>query len=51
MRARADICFRPRLNRIRLIDWNKFDEVVRDGHASAREDIALLDRSEVAAYH
>ena len=51
MRARADICFRPRLNKIRLLDWNKFDEVVRDGYASAKEDIALLDRTEIAAYH
>lgn len=51
MRARADICFRPRLDRVRLLDWHKFDEVVRSGYEGAREEIGLLDPRELAAYH
>jgi NTE family protein len=51
MRAKADICIRPRLNDVGLLDWSKFDEVVRGGYETAREDIALLDPRELAAYH
>lgn len=51
MRARADICFRPRLDRVRLLDWHKFDDVVRSGYDGAREEIGLLDPKELAAYH
>ena len=51
MRANADICFRPRLNGVGLLDWNRFDEAVRGGYETAREDIALLDPRELAAYH
>ncbi len=50
MRAKANICFRPRLDRIGLLDWEKFDETVKAGFDSAVEDLALTDRSELAAY-
>jgi NTE family protein len=51
MRARADICVRPRLNGVGLLDWHRFDEAVKGGYETAREDIALLDPRELAAYH
>ncbi len=50
MRAKADVCFRPRLDGVGLLDWNKFDEAVRGGYETTREDIALLDPRELAAY-
>jgi NTE family protein len=50
MRARADLCFRPRLNRVRLLDWHKFDSVVRDGYESAMQDLALVDPAEIARF-
>ena len=50
MRAKADICFRPRLNTIRLLDWHKFEEIVRAGFDSAVEDLAVTDRAELAHF-
>ena len=50
MRAKADICFRPLLKAVGLLDWTRFDEAVRGGYETAREDIALLDPRELAAY-
>lgn len=51
MRARADLCFRPRLNRVRLLDWHKFDSVVQGGYESAMQDLALVDPAEIARFH
>ncbi len=51
MRAKADICFRPLLNGIGLLDWNRFDDAVKGGYETAREDISVLDPRELAAYH
>lgn len=48
MRARADICFRPRLNGVRLLDWHRFDAAVRDSYASAKTDLSLLDPAVLA---
>lgn len=45
MRARADVCFRPRLSRVGLLDWHRFDATVQDGYVSASKDLALLGRS------
>ncbi|NNM71763.1 patatin-like phospholipase family protein [Enterovirga aerilata] len=50
MRAKADLCVRPRLNGVGLLDWNRFDEAVRGGYETAREDVALLDPRELVAY-
>lgn len=50
MRLKADICFRPRLNTIRLLDWHKFDEVVKAGFDTAVEDLAVTDPAELARY-
>jgi NTE family protein len=43
MRERADLCIRPALTRVRLLDWGKYDAVVRSGYERAREQIADLD--------
>jgi NTE family protein len=45
MRARADICFRPRLRLVGLLDWHRFDEVVQDGYESASKDLAIMGPS------
>ncbi|MDB5559308.1 MAG: Patatin [Enterovirga sp.] len=50
MRAKADICFRPALTGVRLLDWNKFDDVVRSGYETARADLAVLDPGVLSAY-
>jgi NTE family protein len=42
MRARADICFRPTLRRVGLLDWHRFDAVVQDGYKSASKDLAFI---------
>jgi NTE family protein len=40
MRARADLCFRPPLDGIGMLDWPKFDAVVRIGRESATAQLA-----------
>jgi NTE family protein len=42
MRSRADICIRPTLKGVRLLDWRKYDSVVRSGYDSAREQLGTV---------
>ena len=42
MRARADICIRPALDGIRLLDWRKYDSVVRSGYDSAKQQLRTV---------
>lgn len=48
MRTRADICIRPTLSGVRLLDWRKYDSVVRSGYDSAREQLAAVDAALLA---
>jgi NTE family protein len=48
MRARADICIRPALKGVRLLDWRKYDGVVRSGYDSARAQLAAADAEVMA---
>jgi NTE family protein len=50
MRARADLCLRPRLNRVRLLEWHKFDSLVQDGYESTMKDLSLFDPAELARF-
>jgi NTE family protein len=45
-RALCDVYFNPPLERVGLLDWKRFDSIVEQGHAYARE---LLARPETAA--
>jgi NTE family protein len=49
MRGRADICFRPKLRRVGLLDWKKYPDVVQDGYESAMRQIEALDPAVLAA--
>jgi NTE family protein len=49
MRERADLCIRPALDRIGLLDWKKYDQVVRSGYESAKEQLAAADPAVVEA--
>ena len=42
MRTRADICIRPMLKGVRLLDWRKYDSVVRSGYDSAKEQLGTV---------
>ena len=42
MRTRADICIRPTLAGVRLLDWRKYDSVVRSGYDSAKEQLRTV---------
>jgi NTE family protein len=49
-RRQADMLFRPRLPRIGLLDWHRFDEIAEAGRAHAAELLAGLGKEELAAY-
>jgi NTE family protein len=49
MRERADLCIRPTVGEVGLLDWKKYDQVVRSGYASAREQLAAADPAVVEA--
>ena len=49
MRDRADLCIRPVLARVGLLEWKKFDIVVRCGHDSAAAALAGLSQERLAA--
>ena len=48
MRDRADLCIRPILTRVGLLEWKKFDSVVRCGHDSAAAALAGLSQERLA---
>ncbi len=48
MRERADICFRPKLRRVGLLDWSKYQDVVQDGYESAMRQIEEIDADVLA---
>jgi len=39
MRARADLCLRPELMRIGLLDWGKFNVAIEQGYASVAQQL------------
>jgi hypothetical protein len=43
MRAGADICIRPALSGVRLLNWRKLDRIVRSGYESVRERLGTVD--------
>lgn len=49
MRDRADVCFRPVLSRVGMLDWKKYDVVVRAGHDSAVAALSSMDEARLAA--
>ena len=49
MRERADLCIRPILARVGLLEWKKFDLVVRCGYDSATAALAGLSLERLAA--
>ena len=48
MRDRADLCIRPALSRVGLLEWKKFDLVVRSGYDSAAAVLAGLGQDRLA---
>lgn len=50
MGLRADLRIQPRLKKVRLLDWHRFDEIVKAGFDSAVEDLAVTDPTELTAY-
>ena len=40
---------RPKLRRVGLLDWSKYQDVVRDGYESAMQQIEALDPDVLAA--
>ena len=49
MRDRADLCIRPTLARVGLLEWKKFESVVRCGYDSAATVLAGLSQERLAA--
>ena len=48
MRARADLCLRPDLPRIGLLDWARFEDAIELGYASCSAQLDALDPALVA---
>jgi NTE family protein len=48
-RRLTDVFFSPPLHRIGLLQWNRFDQIVRQGHEHAVEVIGQLDQRQRAA--
>lgn len=48
MRARADVCLRPELTRISLLDWGKFNAAIDQSYESLRAQIETLPQEELA---
>ncbi|PWB66605.1 MAG: patatin [Bradyrhizobiaceae bacterium] len=49
MRGRADLCFRPTLRRVGLLDWSRYPDVVQDGYESAMRQLEAIDPAILAA--
>ena len=48
MRDRADLCLRPELQRIGLLDWKKFNAGIDQGYASVSAQLARTDAGTMA---
>jgi NTE family protein len=48
-RRLTDVYFSPPLHRIGLLQWSRFDEIVRQGHDHAVEVLGALDDGQRAA--
>ena len=50
MRERADLCFRPDLAGIRMLQWHRYDTVVRLGYEHAQARLRELDPAVLASW-
>jgi NTE family protein len=48
-RAQADLCFSPPLHRVGMLQWDRFDSAVEQGHRHASEVLGRLDADTLQA--
>ncbi len=49
-RRLAHLYFNPALDRVGMLHWHRFDDIVRQGHAHGREVLGGLNSAELRAY-
>lgn len=40
---RVDLLFQPKVHRIGLLEWEKYDEIIREAHEKTREELVGMD--------
>lgn len=46
----TDFCFNPPLERVGMLQWEKFDDIVQQGYAHGKERLATMSAEQLAAY-